>query len=95
MITYFQEISNADFWQIAGITSLETASDKIGESVNITFKWGRTDCPTSPTDNENDIFPNPSMNRNEMLTWFSETDFGFGMNERQVRVFAQTAPYSE
>ena len=74
MITYFQEISNADFWQIAGITSLEMASDKIGDSVKITFKGGRTDCPTSPGDDKFHVYPDPSMNRSEMLNWFSRTD---------------------
>ena len=69
------------------------ASDKVGETVNITFKSGRTDCPSSPSDNENHVFPDPSMNRSEMLNWFSSTDFGFGMNESQVRVLGLFTPH--
>ena len=64
------------------------ASDKIGSSVNITFKGGRIDCSTSPGDNEDHVFPDASMNRTAMFNWFSKTDFGFGMNEKQVSYVA-------
>ena len=77
---WFQTISNADFWQIAGIVALETANPK----VNLTFKGGRVDCPKSPYYDGDSTFPNPNMNRKEMMKWFEGTEDGFGMNEDQV-----------
>ena len=38
----------------------------------ITFKWGREDCPTSPSTAETHTFPSPTMSRSEMMTYFSD-----------------------
>ena len=81
-ITGFQTISNADFWQIAGIVALEAANTK----VNITFKGGRVDCLSSPYHDGDSLFPGASMNREEMMKWFQGTDDGFGMDEEQVTI---------
>ena len=81
---YIQDISNADFWQIAGIAALELASDN---RLDIEFKGGRVDCPTSPSTDENHEFPHPNMNRNDMMNWFKNNDHGFGMTENQVRQY--------
>ena len=86
-IFVLQKISNADFWQLAGIVALENGNEKLGKLVKITFKGGRIDCPTSSFDNADHVFPDPSMNRTIMLNWFKDTRFGFGMNENEVESF--------
>ena len=53
--------------------------------MNLTFKGGRVDCPKSPYYDGDSIFPNPNMNRAEMMKWFESDVSGFGMNEEQVR----------
>ena len=78
--TFFQEISNADFWQIAGIAALELGNP----NVDITFKGGRVDCGNSPGDDADHVYPNPAMSRTEMLDWFAVHPDGFGMNANQV-----------
>ena len=60
-------MSNADFWQIAGIVALEKSNQKIGSLFNITFKGGRLDCPTTPFDNIFHYYPDASMNRTIIL----------------------------
>ena len=77
---FFQEISNADFWQIAGIAALELGNP----NVVITFKGGRVDCGNSPEDDSDHVYPNPAMSRTEMLDWFAVHPDGFGMNANQV-----------
>ena len=76
-----QTISHADFWQIAGIAALELANPQ----VDITFKGGRVDCPHSPGDIADHTYPNPNMNRTEMLDWFGNNPDGFSMNAAQVK----------
>ena len=67
-----QEISNADFWQIAGIAALQRARRGLWPGLSLTFRGGRTDCPTSPfTDTINNI-PEPDMSGEEMFAWFDE-----------------------
>ena len=78
----FQDISNADFWQIAGIVALEKANPKL----SLTFKGGRQDCPRSPEDDADHGYPNPVMNHTEMIDYFRGTDFGFNMTEQQVPI---------
>ena len=76
----FPSISNADFWQIAGIVALENANPRI----KLSFVGGRPDCPTSPSHNELHEFPNPNMTRSQMMNWFMRNKNGFGMHEREV-----------
>ena len=78
---YIQDISNADFWQIAGIAALELASNN---GLDIEFKGGRVDCPHSPSEVATHEFPEPNMNRNDMMNWFKNNDHGFHMDENQV-----------
>ena len=53
--------------------------------MDISFKSGRRDCPTSPNDNERHFYPDASMNRFQMMKWFRDTKYGFGMNENEVQ----------
>ena len=77
-----QTISNADFWQIAGIAALEVANS----DVSLTFKGGREDCITSPEDQQEHTYPDGNMNRAELMDWFLNSEDGFGMNEDQVNI---------
>ena len=79
-ILAYQTISHADFWQIAGIAALELANPL----VDLTFKGGRIDCPHSPSDTADHTYPNPNMNRTEMLDWFEKSPDGFAMTAEQV-----------
>lgn len=76
----FTAISNADFWQIAGIAALEIGNP----NVNVTFKGGRVDCTSSPNDEALHQYPDPIMSRTEMLDWFANNEDGFGMDANQV-----------
>ena len=78
----FQDISNADMWQIAGITAIEMADGP----QNIEFVGGRPDCSTSPSTPAMNPFPEPTMSRTEMMNWFKSNPSGFGMEETEVRV---------
>ena len=75
----FQAISNADFWQIAGIAALERANS----DVELTFRGGRQDCATSPTTDAQDNFPSPNFSGEEMFAWFEEE---FDMSPDEVLV---------
>ena len=44
---------------------------------------GRKDCAESPNDDADHVYPDPSMNRAEMMNWFWTN---FGMTEQQVRL---------
>lgn len=54
-------------------------------NVDIVFKGGRVDCPTSPQDSDHHDFPDPAMSRTQMMNWFAENESGFSMNENEVR----------
>ena len=79
-----QTISNADFWQIAGIAAYESARLNLQPKLNLTFKGGRRDCSTSPTYQVRHNFPQASFNRSHMMSWFRDDPNGFGINENQV-----------
>ena len=63
-------MSNADFWQIAGIAALERANPNL----DLSFKGGRQDCSTSPGTPDFNTFPSASSSGSEMFSWF-ESDF--------------------
>ncbi len=63
-----QSISNADFWQIAGIAALESANDDIV----LTFKGGRKDCDTSPDTTELVNYASATFSSSEMFDWFEQ-----------------------
>ena len=54
--------------------------------MDIEFKGGRVDCPTSPDDPGERVtdFCDPRSNRSSLMEWFAGPN-GFGMNENQVR----------
>ena len=81
-VAIFQDISNADMWQIAGITAIEMAEGP----QNIDFVGGRRDCVTSPSTTAMNPFPAPTMTRAEMINWFENNPSGFNMNENEVRL---------
>ena len=65
---------------------MESANrDLKNKKPEIKFKGGRPDCPTSPNDPAEHEFPAPTMSRKEMMDWFANITFGFGMDEEQVR----------
>ena len=72
-----QAISNADFWQIAGIAALERGNSE----VNLNFKGGREDCSTSPTTSAQDNFPSALFSGEEMFSWFEQE---LDMNQEEV-----------
>ena len=80
----FQNISNADFWQIAGIVALEKANAKLKSTFKLTFKGGRKDCTQSPETDDVHAYPNPNMNQKEMTDYFKKPEIGFGLNNKQV-----------
>ena len=51
----------------------------------MTVKWGRTDCATSPDTDDEHEFPEPTMTRDEMMTYFSDH---YGYTEDEVRAFS-------
>ena len=53
-------------------------------AVDLTFKGGRVDCAESPGDSADHDYPDPNMNRDEMLDWFLNHPDGFGMDSKQV-----------
>ena len=55
--------------------------------MNIEFKGGRVDCPHSPSEVDVHEFPNPNMNRNDMMNWFKNNANGFDMDENEVRYY--------
>ena len=84
---YLQEISLADFIQLAGVAAIENGMVKAGipiEKMKLEFKAGRIDCPWSPADIARHKFPDPNFNRKQMMEWFADTRFGYGMNEQEV-----------
>lgn len=82
----YDTVSNADFWQIAGIVALQRTNTYLNDSTySITFKGGREDCDTTPYDTTNEWnYPDAAWNYTEMMAWYSEDDDGFSMNETYV-----------
>ena len=81
----FPKISNADFWQIAGIVALENGNPRVKMGLgNPVFKGGRPDCPTSPKHDKLWKFPDPAMNGAEMFHWFKHHPHGFNMDPEDV-----------
>ena len=54
-----------------------------------TFKWGRTDCDDSPSTDEEFEFPEGTMTRSEMMTYF-EDHFGYTGKEVVALMGAHT-----
>ena len=81
-------MSNADFWQIAGIVALQRTNTYLENGTySITFKGGREDCDTTPYDTTNEWnYPDAAWNYTEMMAWYSEDDDGFSMNETYVSI---------
>ena len=80
-----QEISFADYLWISAIASLEKGSEKFTQ-LGFNFKGGRVDCPTSPLTEDIYPFPDPSMQREEMMEFFADPVNGFGFTENEVRL---------
>ena len=78
-----QEISHADYWQICAIASLEWGSDKL-KARKVDFEGGRVDCSTAPQSDINWPFPDPIMNRKEIMEYFADPVTGFGFSEHEV-----------
>ena len=56
---------------------------------DLTFKWGRTDCDDSPYTDEEFEFPEGTMTRSEMMTYF-EDHFGYTGKEVVALMGAHT-----
>jgi len=93
--------SRADFWQFAaiaatemGITQNNNNLDTLGADYAMptdimTVKWGRTDCATSPDTDDEHEFPEPTMTRDEMMTYFSD-HYGYTEDEVTALMGAHT-----
>ena len=85
---YIQTVSNADFWQIAGIVALQRTNTYLEDGdYSITFKGGRQDCNTTPYDTNEWNYPDAAWDYTEMMEWYSEDDDGFSMNETYVSIY--------
>jgi len=85
-------MSRADFWALSAIVAIERGvriangeNCDFGEcpEINmpdITFYSGRTDCSTSPTTDETFDFPDGSLDRTELLEYFTD-HFGYTTDE--------------
>ncbi|CAB4062798.1 E1.11.1.7 [Lepeophtheirus salmonis] len=88
--SYRDSISRADLWALASKAAFEMSVDINNErcqeescktpKVNIRFKFGRTDCSTSPRHSQNMVIPSPFDTSDTLMPWFKET-FGFKPNE--------------
>ena len=56
---------------------------------DLTFKWGRTDCDDSPYTDDEFEFPDATMTRSEMMTYF-EDHFGYTGKEVVALMGAHT-----
>lgn len=65
---------------------MEKANPKLSSTYKLIFKGGRKDCPRSPEDDADHVYPDPAMNHTEMIDYFGRTDFGFGMTKKQVLI---------
>merc|ERR1711997_123206 len=84
-------MSRADYWQLAAITAIERSITVANRNCDwdncdmpdndMTFKWGRDDCSTSPSTDDVHTFPAATMTRTEMIDYFSDH---FSMNETEV-----------
>jgi len=55
----------------------------------MTFRWGRTDCSTSPSTTDVHEFPEPTMSRADMMEYFSD-HYGFTEDEVVALMGAHT-----
>merc|ERR1712029_858454 len=57
--------------------------------MGMTFRWGRTDCALSPDSDDEHEFPEPTMDRAGMMTYFKD-HYGFIENETVALMGAHT-----
>jgi len=76
-------MSRADFYALASMTALEMATiDTIDKFTGMAdFKVGRTDCPTSPKENLDGVFPSGTFNMVRNVRFFG---IEFGLSAREV-----------
>jgi len=92
-------LSRADYWAIASIAALEGATrannracatcDEMPDH-QVVFRSGRQDCQdvNAPDTSDERIFPEPTMTRTQMMTYYADEDSsnggGFGFSEGEV-----------
>lgn len=83
---YRRIVSRADFYVLASITALEVGVNNANVGCHgrscinrpqIRFRFGRRDCPTSPTSSESRTFPRGRDDFNAIMAFFS-SEFGLG-----------------
>ncbi|CAB4059222.1 E1.11.1.7 [Lepeophtheirus salmonis] len=87
---YKSILSRADLWALASKAAIQIAiennnnrcSDQSCKTpqINIRFRYGRKDCPTSPSHEENTFIPSPLQNSSVLMPWFKDT-FNFKPNQ--------------
>ncbi|CAH1800990.1 unnamed protein product [Owenia fusiformis] len=93
---YSNKLSRADFYALAGITAVERGAELAGCppgerqcSPQITFRYGRVDCPTSPNTNIVQAFPDAHRGVGDQVSFFSR-EFEFTERETIAIVGAHT-----
>ena len=80
------DISRADFYILAAYTALEEATVSQTDKFTGTMKFGRADCPTSPTEDEtNTVFPKATWDFEQAHTFF-QSEFGFVDRQESVAI---------
>nr|ADD37944.1 ascorbate peroxidase [Lepeophtheirus salmonis] len=87
--SYKTRMSRADFWVLASKAAFNVGvainnhrcntKDCKTPDIDIRFRFGRTDCSTSPYHNNNTFFPSPLANSSVIFPWFKKL-FNFNPN---------------
>jgi len=85
---YKQAMSRADFYILTGVTALEESlqfnnanlTSSYLQPVRFNFKYGRCDCPTSPSTTADRGFPGGHLGYQGVMDFFRQE---FGFNERE------------
>ncbi|CAH1780591.1 unnamed protein product [Owenia fusiformis] len=93
---FSSQLSRADFYVLASITAVERGAEFancLPEDADctpqLTFRYGRPDCPTSPNTNIVQEFPNAREGVGDQITYF-QNEFGFNVRETVAIIGAHT-----
>ena len=94
---YKQVMSRADFYILTGVTALEESlqfnnvnlTSSYIQPVKFNFKYGRCDCPTSPSTSVDRGFPGGHFGYQQVMDFFRE-EFGFDERESVAIMGAHT-----
>eukprot|EP00873_Tetraselmis_striata_P007447 jgi/Tetstr1/427711/TSEL_017836.t1 len=84
-------ISRADLWALAGLVSAHRAAELAQGTVpDFTFRYGRTDCATSPDGDGSDVLPSASSLGTDEVFAFFDDKFGFTQEDTVALMGAHT-----